>query len=65
VPVNKEADLAAVNQRLDELRQRIADALAVLLPDAAEEDRTEITDLAFEIPSQIFQRRNLWGLELK
>jgi len=65
VPVNKEADLAAVNQRLDELRQRIADALAVLLPDAPEEDRTEITDLAFEIPSQIFQRRNLWGLELK
>jgi hypothetical protein len=65
VPVNKEADLAVVSRRLEDLRQRIGSTVAALLPGASEQDIREIADMAFEIPSQFFQRRNLWGLELE
>ena len=32
---------------------------------ASEEEVRDVAEIAFQIPSEIFQRRNLWGLELR
>jgi hypothetical protein len=65
VPVNKEKALEEANGRLEALRESLLATARALLPGASEEEVEEVADIAFQIPSEIFQRRNLWGLELR
>jgi hypothetical protein len=65
VPLRKEEKFMQVEERLGELRERLVVCAQELIPGASNTDAREIASLAFEIPSEIFQRRNLWDLKLE
>ncbi|MBI4603671.1 MAG: hypothetical protein HY721_17090, partial [Planctomycetes bacterium] len=44
--------------------ERLAAVARQRLPQASDRDIEEIASLAFQVPNEIFRRRNLWGLEL-
>jgi hypothetical protein len=62
--VNKE-EAAEVKTWLTELRGQVAQATRDILPQAKEKDVHDIAELVFQIPGEVFQRRNLWGLKLE
>jgi hypothetical protein len=64
VPVNKEKALEESTGKLETLRVSLIETARALLPGAPDEEVCEVADIAFQIPGEIFQRRNLWGLEL-
>ena len=65
VPVNKEEEFAHVRQTLDEYRERFGQQARKMFPRASDQDIKEVADLAFQIPSEIFHRRNLWGMKFE
>jgi hypothetical protein len=65
VPANKEASLVKVQQELEEYKQRFESQARISLPMATEADVAEIATLAYQVSSELFQRRNVWGLEVQ
>jgi uncharacterized protein YjbI with pentapeptide repeats len=64
IPVTKEEELGMAEKRLSEQREEFARLTRTFLPAAGEKEVREIADLAFQIPNEIFRRRNLWGLSV-
>jgi len=50
---------------VDGLRESILQVVAEKVPEARDDDASEIANRTFEILGEIFQRRNLWGLRLE
>jgi hypothetical protein len=57
--------LLEAQEKIEGYREEFVHHARDLFPEAEEADISEVANLAYQIPSEVLQSRNIWGLEFK